>query len=361
MEHKILVGYASGSGSTREVAECIAEELESTGVVVDVLEAARVRQLDAYSAVVLGSSIRFGTWLPDALAFLDRFSGALSERPVAFFMTCLTILKDTENAWETALAYWHSILQHVPGVDPAGLGLFAGSLAPELGRLQEYQSSTYGDHRDWEVIRTWAQDIRHALLAGSPRATVPMVLSGTVLSFTDMSGQDLSRFDFQDAELVQARLRDARLQEADLRQARLEASDLRGADLSNAQLSGADLNRVQAQAADFSKANLMGANLDQADLEGAELPFAILNGARLRRAMLRKTNFQYADLNWADLQGADLGGANLAQANLGWANLLEAQLGEAALAGARYNSQTRWPADFSPQEAGCILVENVPL
>ena len=30
------------------------------------------------------------------------------------------------------------------------------------------------------------------------------------------------------------------------------------------------------------------------------------------------------------------------------------------ITGARYNAQTRWPADFSPDAAGCILIEGMP-
>jgi uncharacterized protein YjbI with pentapeptide repeats/menaquinone-dependent protoporphyrinogen IX oxidase len=361
MDQKIIVCYATGSGSTGEVAEFIAKELESANVAVEVQKASNVTNLDAYSGVVLGSSVRFGRWLSDAIEFLDRFSDALIDRPVAFFMTCLTIIENSESAQQTAQAYWEPILQRIPGVDPIGLGLFAGSLALELGQLPEYQDSPYGDYRDWDAIRAWVNEIRPALLAGKPRTKMPLVLSGTILSYTDLSGNDLTRFDFRDSELAHARLREAKLQEADLRRAKLQATDLRGADFSQAHLGWADLREAQCQGADFSKANLIGVNLEGANLQEAALPYAILNGSTLSHANLRQADLQGTDLNWADLQGADLTGANLIQAHLGWANLTDAQLSEAHLEAARYNSHTRWPAGFSPEQAGCILVENAPL
>ncbi len=358
MEQKILISYATGSGSTGEIAEFIGKELRGKGMAVEVREASEVTDLADYSAVVVGSSIRFGRWLPNAIAFLDRFSDELPKRPVAFFMTCLTIVDGTENAQKITLAYWNPVLQRASQVDPVGLGLFAGSLAPELDKLAEYHDSPYHDYRDWDAIRAWTHEIQPALLTAEPRATTPLVLTGTILSYTDLSGYDLSRFDFHDTEFVEARLRGANLQETDLHRAKLQGADLREADFNQADLGWADMHEAQCQRADFSKANLMGVHLESADLQGASLPYAILNGANLSHANLQQTDLQHVDLNWANLQGSDLTGANLFQANLGWANLSDTQLSEANLADAHYNAQTKWPVDFSPQQAGCILIES---
>ncbi len=358
MDQTILVSYVSGSGSTREVANFIGQELAGADTSVEIRPASEVRDLAAYSAVVLGSSVRFGRWLPDAIDFLDGFADALVDLPVAFFMTCLTIVEGEDQARETALAYWDPILQRVPNVEPVGLGLFAGSLAPALGQLPEYQGP-YGDYRDWDAIRSWVHEIGPALRSGKPRASAPLKLSGTILKYTDFSGYDLSRIDFQDSDLLGARMRDTNLEEADLTRANMRSADLRGADLNEARLGWADLRETQCQGADFSHANLMGVRLDNADLFGAKFAYAVLNGAVLTNANLQQADLRNADLNWADLRGADLTGANLAQANLGWANLVDATLFDADLQGARHNSQTKWPLDFSPGDAGCILVEDV--
>ena len=66
-----------------------------------------------------------------------------------------------------------SILALVPEIEPVGLGLFAGSLAPQLGQLPEYQGSPFGDYRDWDAIGAWARKLVPALLAGPPRAAAP--------------------------------------------------------------------------------------------------------------------------------------------------------------------------------------------
>ncbi len=360
MEQKILVCYATGAGSTAEVAEFIGKELESKEALVDIQEVSEVTDLASYSSVILGSSIRFGRWLPEAIDFLDRFSDDLVERPVAYFMTCLSIIQSSERLQETAQAYWTPILSHDQNIEPVGLGLFAGSLLPELHDLNEYQDSVYGDHRDWETIRAWTHEILPALLTAKPRSSVPLILTGTILSYTDLSGYDLSRFDFQDSELVQTRLKDAKLEETDLRRAKLEAADLRGANFSKAQLGWADLHEAQCQQADFSEANLMGVNLDHANMQEVNLSHAILNGAILSHANFQAANLNQTDLNWADLRKSDLTDANLSEAHLGWANLTDANLSGANLAGAHYNFQTKWPSDFSPEQAGCILLKKQP-
>ena len=356
VEQKIIVCYASGSGSTREVAEFIGKELDSNGVAIEVRKASKVTSLDAYRAVVLGSSVRYGHWLPEANEFLDRFSDLLVDRPVALFMTCLILMEESESARETALTYWDPILEHIPDIEPVGLGLFAGSLAPEFEQLPQYRGSPYGDYRDWEAIGAWADEIRPALLAGKPRIRKPVVLAGTTLSYSDLSANDLTRIDFRGVEMAHTQLQEARLREANLRGARLEASDLRGADLSRARLGWANLKKAQCHGANFTNASLIGANLEKADLQEAILLSTILNGSTMSHANLRQADMQAADLNWADLQGADLTGADLRQANLGWANLSDAELSETNLEGARYNSSTKWPVGFSPRRAGLSLV-----
>ena len=362
MDQRVLVCYATGAGSTAEVAAAIGEELHADNadnVVVDVSPCAEVTSLESYSAVVVGSSVRLGRWLPDAVDFLDRFGDALAERPVAYFMTCLMVAESSEDAEHLALSYWMPVLTRRPDIEPVGLGLFAGSLAPEMARLPAFRGGPYGDYRDWDAIRSWARQMRPDLLKGKPRATKPLALSGTILSYSDLSGLDLTHFDLQNSKLIEARLRDASLRQADLRRAQLTGADLRGADLEEAQLGWADLHRAQCGSANFAHANLIGANLDESDLQDANLRDAILNGASVSRARLQRANLQRADLNWADLRNSDLSDANLQGAKLGWANLLDAKLTGANLSGARYTSQTKWPTGFSPEEAGCVLVDAV--
>ena len=54
---QILVAYTTMYGSTREVADTIAEEIRMRGFAVEVQQAREVRSLEGYAAVVLGTAL----------------------------------------------------------------------------------------------------------------------------------------------------------------------------------------------------------------------------------------------------------------------------------------------------------------
>ena len=377
MSKNVLVAYASVSGSTGEVAQAIGEVLGKAGAVVQVSPTGRVDDLAGYDAVVLGSSIRAGKWLPEAFYFLETHEEGLGQLTVAYFTTCLTMVDDTEENRRTVLAYMEPVRQAAPDIEPVGLGLFAGSLDPQR-RLVMPAGGPQGDYRNWAAIRDWAKEICPTLLGEEIRPDEPPVLSKAKLSYTDLSGADLHGADLQEADLHGANLHGADLHEADLHQADLHEADLHQADLHGADLvetdlheanlhqadlqevslNWADLNWADIRGADLQRANLIGVDLKQADLHQAKLTYATLNGANLSEATLSEADLSHADLNWADLRGANLSHANLSGANLGWANLSRADLTGVNLKEAKYNWETEWPEDFSPAEHGGILIES---
>ena len=356
MNKKILVCYATGTGSTGEVAEFIAQTLRGANVTVDVYAVEDVQSLAVYDAVVLGSSIRFGKWLPEAVLFLDDSAEILSQRPVALFTTCITIVSGTEHARRNGLAYWAPILSRIPSVRPVGLGLFAGALNPAFGLLDEYRRAPYGDYRNWDEIGAWSREIRNRLLE-EPSRVKPMVLRNTILSYTDLSGSDMSKFDFQESAFIEAAMREANLRKANLRKAKLESADLRDADFRQANLGWANLANANCQDANFTDATMMGASFEKADLQNATLHRAVLNGATLQDAQLQGANLRRVDLNWANLRGANLQRADLSDAHLGWADLRDADLTDAILTRTRYNDETQWPEGFDVGMKGCISFE----
>lgn len=355
IKRHILVAYASVSGSTGEVAQAIGSELRSKEVPVDVLPAEEIISISDYSGVVLGSSIRIGRWLPEAVRFLETHGGELAKIPVAYFTTCLTIVDDTKENRQIVMSYLEPVLELAPDVEPVGLGLFAGSLSPDMQAVVP-GGGPYGDFRDWNKIRTWAQKIRPALYEKEIRPGAPIVLSESILSFTELSGADLTGTDLHGSELRSAKLRKTKLRGADLRKIDLTNADLEGADLREAKLSWAELDGCNLKGSNLKQANLMGSRLNGVKLQKANLNRANLNGANLSHADLRKATLKGADLNWAVLKGADLSRANLNKANLGWADLGGAVLDKTKLKNARYNQHTKWPADFSPEKAGCVFV-----
>ncbi len=163
---KILVAYASRAGSTGEVAEAIGKVLCDGGAAVDVRLAKEVTDLSPYRAVVVGSGIRVGKWLPEAVEFVERHREALSRMPVAYFAVCLTLKEDTEENRREVAAYLDPVREVVQPVD---VGLFAGvmdySKLPFIFRLMmKAMKSPEGDFRDWEAIRDWAGQVRARLV-----------------------------------------------------------------------------------------------------------------------------------------------------------------------------------------------------
>ena len=76
--NKILVTYATNSGSTAEVAKAIMEEIQKSGVQVELHPIAEVRELASYSGIVLGAPMILG-WHRAALRFIRKNKSALAK------------------------------------------------------------------------------------------------------------------------------------------------------------------------------------------------------------------------------------------------------------------------------------------
>ena len=95
MTKHVLVAYASRHNSTAQVAEAIAASLNRAGVTASVLPIIEVDDLDRYGAVVLGSPIRVGQWLPEAVEFVRANRLKLNQKPVAISTLSLPLEGDT--------------------------------------------------------------------------------------------------------------------------------------------------------------------------------------------------------------------------------------------------------------------------
>jgi menaquinone-dependent protoporphyrinogen oxidase len=161
MKNSVLVAYASKCGSTGGVADAIGQVLCSTGTSVDVRLVGSVRDLSPYRAVILGSAIRMGRWLPEAVDFVMRHGDALGRMPTAYFVVCLTMRDDTPENRSKVLAYLDPVRGKAPQMQPANIGLFPGAV--DFSRLSFVYKSilkakgiSEGDFRDWASVRTWA-------------------------------------------------------------------------------------------------------------------------------------------------------------------------------------------------------------
>lgn len=170
MEKHVLVAYATASGYTTGVADAIGQAMRETGLSVDVLRAKQVKDVDAYDAVVVGSGIRAGRVFSEAVNFLQRHQAVLRDKPVAYFVVCLTMKDDTEENRCTVSAYLDAVKEKAPDVQPIDVGLFAGGvdfqkLKFPFRLILKAMKSPEGDFRDWDAIRAWATGVVPKLTA----------------------------------------------------------------------------------------------------------------------------------------------------------------------------------------------------
>lgn len=178
MEARVLVAYASMFGSTAEIAHAIGAVLRDEYTMVDVLPVLDVRDLEHYDAVIVGSAIYNGQWLPDAVYWLRSNEAMLSHMPVAYFAVCMLVQRPTVRHRQVAHTYVDAVQRAAPAIHPLDIAVFAGKLRyrnlPLLERIVFAFKARlpWGDFRDWRAIETWARGVRPALLpAAAPHTS----------------------------------------------------------------------------------------------------------------------------------------------------------------------------------------------
>jgi menaquinone-dependent protoporphyrinogen oxidase len=162
MTGQLLVAYGTKHGSTIEVAEAIAAELRDSGHEVDVAAAAEVRELDDYTAVVLGGALYMGRLHQDAAGFLKRHRHALQELPLAVFaIGPKTIAEADVTASRKQLDH---ALAAVPELTPVAVAIFGGVIDPSKLRFP-FKRMPASDARDWDAIGAWGRELS-VLFAG---------------------------------------------------------------------------------------------------------------------------------------------------------------------------------------------------
>jgi len=192
MQTRILIAYTTSSGSTREVAEAVAGELTKDDTTVEVCRLEEVEDISPYKAVVVGGPMILG-WHRRAVKFLKQHQQALSQVPVAYFFTAMSLTrtgdthlngvpiqidpslpKDAKNPtrlsfrerYATVEGYLGPVLQSAPLVKPVSVGFFGGKL--DYSRLKLLQmlfvmlivQAQPGDRRNWSAIRAWAAGLQ---------------------------------------------------------------------------------------------------------------------------------------------------------------------------------------------------------
>jgi menaquinone-dependent protoporphyrinogen oxidase len=159
----VLVAYASKYGATKEIAECVAQVLRRDGISVDVEEAESVSSLHPYEAVIMGSSVYFSNWLPEASELLESFQDELSQKPVWLFSSGLAVIGEPKG-W----LFPETLQPLVKKINPKDVVLFGGKVDAEQLSLDDWLINPSlrveaGDYRNWAEIEAWAQRIAHNL------------------------------------------------------------------------------------------------------------------------------------------------------------------------------------------------------
>jgi menaquinone-dependent protoporphyrinogen oxidase len=156
----ILIAYATKHGSTREVAEAVAETLREEGLDVELREAAETRTLDRYDGVVLGGALYLGRLHKDAKRFLLRHRVALAALPVAVFAMGPQTLEEKDVA--ESRAQLDRALADAPELEPVSVAIFGGVVDPATLRFPLNRMAA-SDARDWDAIRAWARELARSL------------------------------------------------------------------------------------------------------------------------------------------------------------------------------------------------------
>jgi menaquinone-dependent protoporphyrinogen oxidase len=165
MKERILIAYATYAGSTAEVAAAIGETLSAHGASVKVQPISDHPQIDGYQAVLIGSAVQHGNWLPEAVEFVKANQGVLNRVPVALFCVHIQNTGDDEQSRKNRLAYLDQVRALL---QPVAEGFFAGKfdrrgaallLPGMLARLVPPL-----DFRNWKKIRAWSNHVHPMLL-----------------------------------------------------------------------------------------------------------------------------------------------------------------------------------------------------
>jgi menaquinone-dependent protoporphyrinogen oxidase len=161
MTDRILITYATRAGSTAEIAAAIGANLSQRGLMVDVKPVKSNPALGEYQAVILGSAIRMGSWLPEAVDFVKSNQQALNQMPVALFTVHMLNTEDDETSRANRLAYLDAVRPLLNNPEEI---YFQGKMDfSRLSLLDRFISkmvkAVEADNRDWDRIRSWVPEM----------------------------------------------------------------------------------------------------------------------------------------------------------------------------------------------------------
>jgi menaquinone-dependent protoporphyrinogen oxidase len=165
VEDRVLVAYGTKHGATGEIAEAIAKALRSAGLEVDLQRARRVRSVEPYRAVVLGSAVYAGRWRRDASRLLRR--SGLRERDVWLFSSGPVGESKGDPEQFERMTRPPRVQRIAADIRAHEHVVFGGMVDEDAGFIRKKMARRIPpelrDLRDWDAIETWAMSIAATL------------------------------------------------------------------------------------------------------------------------------------------------------------------------------------------------------
>ncbi|WP_374984758.1 flavodoxin domain-containing protein [Streptomyces fradiae] len=162
----VRVLHASEHGSTEEIARRIAARLTAHGHRTELgdLKVSPGLEPGSAAAVVVGSAIYHGAWLPPAEAFVRKEVAALGAQPVWMFSVGMTAALPKPLRSLGARSEQPRVARLIELVRPRAHHRFSGVILPghldRKGRvIFRLLFCRYGDFRNWAEIDAWADRI----------------------------------------------------------------------------------------------------------------------------------------------------------------------------------------------------------
>ena len=178
-----LIVYGTRYGGTEMTSKEIADVFCDEGLDVKVvnLKDEKVKEINKFDLVVIGSGIQMGKWTKEPEKFLKKHQKELAKKKIALFVCCGSAKpideegKDQTKMHEAKAKYLYEKATKYD-LQPVALGFFGGvynfnrvswlfkkfmsSVKPQLeaAGVPETESGLY-DTRDINAIRNWAKEV----------------------------------------------------------------------------------------------------------------------------------------------------------------------------------------------------------
>jgi menaquinone-dependent protoporphyrinogen oxidase len=163
---RVLVTWGSKLGGTEGIARTIAEQLESEGIEVAAVPAARLRSVSGFDAAIIGGALYASRWHKAALRLVSRNVAALRRMPVWLFSS-----GPLDNSADRAsIPPVRDVAVAMERIGALGHATFGGRLpADAKGFPASAMAKTHsGDWRNPERARAWAEEIAEVLPTARP-------------------------------------------------------------------------------------------------------------------------------------------------------------------------------------------------